>query len=202
LPGPFDPAASDGAHPFWARDVQLQKEWELVQRAQHLDERALASIYEQFYPRVYSYALLQTGDVAMAEDIASDVMLKVLEALPRYRFRGAPLAAWIYRIAHNCVMDHHRRRKRRPEVSLDEARPPLAAHNPESRTDVSLQRQDLQRALQCLTAEQRQVVILRFLHGLDTRTIAQVMGRSQGAVKSLQHRALKALERLLAEGEG
>jgi len=173
-----------------------------VQRAQHLDERALASIYEQFYPRVYSYALLQTGDVAMAEDIASDVMLKVLEALPRYRFRGAPLAAWIYRIAHNCVMDHHRRRKRRPEVSLDEARPPLAAHNPESRTDVSLQRQDLQRALQCLTAEQRQVVILRFLHGLDTRTIAQVMGRSQGAVKSLQHRALKALERLLAEGEG
>jgi RNA polymerase sigma-70 factor (ECF subfamily) len=202
LSEPFDPAAGHGSHSFWAREAQAQKEWELVQRAQHLDERALAAIYEQFYPRIYSYALLQTGDTSLAEDIASEVMLKVLEALPRYRFRGAPLAAWIYRIAHNCVVDHHRRRRRRQEVRLDETAPPPAAHNPEGGSDLSLQRHDLQRALQRLTYEQRQVIILKFVQGLDNRTIARVMGRSEGSVKSLQHRALKALERLLAEGEG
>ncbi len=201
LSEPLDPPASDAAHPFWAREAQSQKEWELVQRAQHLDERALAWIYEHYYPRVYSYALLQTSDPALSEDIASEVMLKVLEALPRYRFRGIPLAAWIYRIAHNCVVDHHRKRRRRQEVSLDQAAPPLADHNPEAGAEASLQRQDLQRALQRLTYEQRQVIILKFVHGLDNRTIARAMGRSEGSIKSLQHRALKALERYLRETE-
>ncbi len=200
LSEPLDPVTSDSAHPFWVREAQAQKEWELVQRAQHLDERALASIYEQFYPRIYSYILLHTSDVALAEDIASEVMLKVLEALPRYRFRGAPLAAWIYRIAHNCLVDHHRRRKRRQEVSLDDAYPPPTDQNPGASADAALERQDLMQALQSLTDEQRQVIVLKFVQGLDNRTIARVMGRSEGAIKSLQHRALKSLERLLREG--
>ncbi len=197
----LDPATSDSAPTFLARQTQAQKEWELVQRAQHLDERALASIYEQFYPRIYSYMLLHTGDMGLAEDIASEVMLKVLEALPRYRFRGVPLAAWIFRIAHNCLVDHHRRRKRRQEISLEEASHPLTDPNPSATADAAVERQDLIQALQSLTDEQRQVILLRFLQGLDNRTIARIMGRSEGAIKSLQHRALKALERLLTGGE-
>ncbi len=183
------------------KGVLARQEWELVQRAQRLEEPALAWLYESYYPRIYSYALLQLGDVQQAEDIASEVMLKVLEALPSYRFRGIPFSAWVFRIARNCLIDHHRRRKRRAEVGLDAAAAAPDKHNPQALAEVAFSRDELRRALLYLTEEQRQVIILKFIHGLDNKSVAKILGRSEGAIKSLQHRALQALRRHLVRGE-
>jgi RNA polymerase sigma-70 factor (ECF subfamily) len=187
-----------------ALDSAERQEREIVQRAQRLDQRALAWLYECYYPRVYSYILLQLGDAQQAEDIASETMLKMLEALPRYKFRGVPFSAWVFRIARNCLIDHRRRRGRRVEVRLDTVAEAQAQDpSPAARAEMSESYEKLRRALAQLTDEQRQVVILKFVQGLDNRTIAKVLGRREGAIKSLQYRALQALKRILQqEGEG
>jgi len=180
--------------------AQALQEWDLVQRAQELDVSALTWLYQTYYPKVYNYAFLHLGDVATAEDLASDVMLKVLESLKDYRFRGIPFAAWVFRIARNRVIDVHRRRRRRGEVGLQEG---IVAgrDDPPAMAERALERGQLQAALLLLTEEQRQVIILKFIEGFDNPTVARILGRSQGAVKSLQHRALASLRRILAEGK-
>jgi len=197
LAEPLERMAQDAA---LAGSGAERQEREMIQRAQRLDKRALAWLYECYYPRVYSYVLLQLGDAQQAEDIASETMLKVLEALPRYRFRGVPFSAWVFRIARNCLIDHHRRRRRRTEVSLEAVAEAQAQDpSPAARAEMSDSHARLRRALMQLTEEQRQVIILKFVEGLDNRAIAKVLGRREGAVKSLQYRALQALKRIMQE---
>ncbi len=171
-------------------------EWELVRRAQQYDEEALRALYETYYPKVYNYAFLQLGDIHAAEDLASDVMLKMLEAIRSYSFRGLPFSAWLFRIARNRLIDLHRRRRRRGEVDLSETLASTLA-NPQSLAERALERGQLQVALKHLTDEQRQVIVLKFIQGFDNRSIGRIMGRSEGAIKSLQHRALLALRRII-----
>lgn len=180
---------------------EVLAEWEVVRRAQAYDEEALRTLYEMYYPKVYNYAFLQMGDVQAAEDLASDVMLKMLESLRAYRFRGLPFGAWVFRIARNRLIDLHRRRKRRGEVDLSETLASSLA-NPQSLAERALERGQLQVALKHLTDEQRQVIVLKFIEGFDNRSIGRIMGRSEGAIKSLQHRALAALRRVLYAGGG
>lgn len=177
--------------------AQTIQEWDLIQRAQRFDQSALTSLYQVYYPRVYNYAFLQLGDVQAAEDLASDVMLKLLESLKNYKFKGVPFSAWVFRIARNRIIDLYRKRRRRGEVDLNES---LAAarEDPQSMAQRALNRGQLQVALRRLTEEQRQVIILRFIEGFDNASVAKILGRSQGAVKSLQHRALAALRRVLS----
>ena len=174
----------------------ILREWQLVQRAQAMDESALASLYATYYPRIYNSAFLHLGDVQGAEDLASEVMLKLLESINKYQFRGMPFSAWVFRIARNKLIDLHRRRKRRGEVDLTE---PLAAMqiSPQALAERALDRGQLQLALKYLTEEQRQVIVLKFIEGFDNGSIARILGRSEGAVKSLQHRALHALRRIM-----
>ncbi len=173
------------------------QEWELVQRAQALDEVALASLYSTYYPKIYNYAFLQLGDIHAAEDLASEVMLKLLESIKKYQFKGTPFSAWVFRIARNRLIDLHRRRKRHGEVNLTE---PLAAMQigPQTLAERALDRGQLQLALRYLTDEQRQVIVLKFIEGFDNASVARVLGRSEGAIKSLQHRALKSLRRVMS----
>ena len=180
-----------------APSEEILEEWRLVQRAQALEEAALASLYSTYYPRVYNYAFLHLGDVHAAEDLTSDVMLKVLESIKKYRFRGPPFSAWVFRIARNKLIDLHRRRKRRGEVDLTE---PLAAMqiSPQVLAERALDRGQLQLALKYLTEEQRQVIVLKFIEGFDNASVARIMGRSEGAIKSLQHRGLHSLRRIMS----
>jgi len=173
------------------------QEWELVQRAQALDEVALASLYSTYYPKIYNYAFLQLGDIHAAEDLASEVMLKLLESIKKYQFKGTPFSAWVFRIARNRLIDLHRRRKRHGEVNLTE---PLAAMQigPQTLAERALDRGQLQLALRYLTDEQRQVIVLKFIEGFDNASVARVLGRSEGAIKSLQHRALNSLRRVMS----
>jgi RNA polymerase sigma-70 factor (ECF subfamily) len=180
--------------------AQVRREEELVRRAQEFDEEALASLYELFYPKLYNYAYLQLGDVHQAEDLASEVLLRVLESLSGYRFRGVPLTAWVFRIARNCIIDLHRRRQRRPQVSLHDGIPGTE-DSPHALAERSVAHSELRLALTRLTEEQRQVIILKFVEGMDNASVARVLGRSQGAVKSLQHRALVSLKKILSSEE-
>ncbi len=182
------------------QSAQVRREEELIRRAQEFDQEALGWLYELFYPKVYNYAYLQLGDVQQAEDLASEVLLRVLESLKGYRFRGVPLTAWVFRIARNYLIDLHRRRQRRPQVSLYEGIP-STTDSPQAVAERSVAQDELRLALTGLTEEQRQVIILKFVEGMDNASVARVVGRSQGAVKSLQHRALVSLRKILSSEE-
>ncbi len=173
-----------------------QEEWDIVQRAQQYDEAALASLYETYHPKIYSYGFLQLGDMPAAEDLASDVMLKMIESIRGYRYKGLPFGAWVFRIARNRLIDLHRRRRRRGEVDLNETLASTLA-DPQMLAERALDRGQIQLALKHLTEEQRQVIVLKFIQGFDNRSVGRILGRSEGAIKSLQHRALIALRRVL-----
>jgi RNA polymerase sigma-70 factor, ECF subfamily len=190
--GVSDPVESE------REDSGLVAEWQIIQRAQEYEEAALQSLYEVYYPKVYNYSFLQLGDVHAAEDLASDVMLKMVESIKGYKFKGLPFSAWVFRIARNRLIDLHRRRKRRGEVDLSESLASTLA-SPQAMAERAIERGQLQVALKYLTDEQRQVIVLKFIEGFDNRSIGAIMGRSEGAIKSLQHRALGALRRVLYE---
>ncbi|MFQ6019552.1 MAG: RNA polymerase sigma factor [Dehalococcoidia bacterium] len=199
LSGSFDrqERATAAAQPARLGSVQALQEWDLVQRAQQFDASALAWLYQVYHPKIYNYAFLQLGNAQLAEDVASDVMVKVIESIGGFRFRGAPFAAWVFRIARNRIIDMHRRRRRRGEVQLDKE--VAGREDPTTSVEQALDRGHLQAALSRLTEEQRQVIVLRFIEGFDNASVARVLGRSQGSIKSLQHRALASLRRILTE---
>lgn len=180
------------------RAAEAGAEWQLVQRAQRGEPEALGRLYEHYFPRVYQYAFLQLSDVQQAEDVASDVMLQVVEALPRFRFRGSPFGAWLFRIARNRVIDLHRRRKRRPQVEVHDGIP-FEGRGPHAQAERGQEYNRLRQAIGRLTGDQRQVILLKFVEEMDNGTVAAVLGRSEGAVKSLQHRALVALKKSLSD---
>jgi RNA polymerase sigma-70 factor (ECF subfamily) len=182
------------------QSAQVRREEELIRRAQEFDQEALGWLYQLFYPKLYNYAYLQLGNIQQAEDLASEVLLRVLESLKGYRFRGVPLTAWVFRIARNYLIDLHRRRQRRPQVGLYEGIP-SAEDGPQAAAERATTQGELRLALTRLTEEQRQVIILKFVEGMDNASVARVLGRSQGAVKSLQHRALASLRRILSSQE-
>jgi RNA polymerase sigma-70 factor (ECF subfamily) len=171
---------------------------ELVLRAQALDEDALAEIYTTYHPRVLNYALSQLRDPQTAEDVASEVMLKVLEAIGRYRSNGVPLAAWVFRIARNALIDLRRRKSRYAGCALPDG---LASPGADTATRVeeALDRDRLHEAMRGLREEHRHVLVLRFMEGMNTAEVAYVLGRSQSSVKALQYRALNRLRRTMVE---
>jgi RNA polymerase sigma-70 factor, ECF subfamily len=176
--------------------VASDREEELVRRAKTLDDAALSCIFDTYYPRVYNYGLLQLRDAQGAEDLASDVMLRVLESISRYHQRGAPVSAWVFRIARNRLIDVRRRQIRRREVGLvDNAITTVGP--PHAAVERALDYRSICAALSQLTETQEQVIVLRFMKDLDVATVARILGRSQSAVKSLQFRALASLRRIL-----
>ncbi|QWK09942.1 MAG: sigma-70 family RNA polymerase sigma factor [Thermoflexus hugenholtzii] len=171
-----------------------ERRW--IARARKGDPEAIAALYQHYADGVYRYLLYRVGDAELAEDLTADVFLKMIEDLPRYEERGLPFGAWLFRIARARLIDHWRRQGRRPLVALEdtETGPQISQDIPEDEIAVS---EMIQRALRVLTEEQREVVVLRFLVGMSLEEVARAMGKSVGAVKALQHRALSALARYL-----
>ena len=168
----------------------------LIQRAKNGEPAAFAEIYDLHQPTIYRYIFYHVGDVATAEDLTSEVFVRLVERIDSFTYRGRPLLAWLYTIARNLVMDYHRRAGRSLLLSLDEQ---LVAGtpDPEEAVEHTLTQRRLAAAIACLTDDQRQVILLKFVEGLDGETVARTLGKSVGAVKSLQHRALAALRRIL-----
>ncbi|MFQ6058725.1 MAG: sigma-70 family RNA polymerase sigma factor [Anaerolineae bacterium] len=176
----------------------MQDDRELIGRAKEYDPAAFAQIYERYYQGIYNYVYYRVGDPSLAEDLVADVFLKVMEGIESFTFRGVPFSAWLYRIANNLVIDYFRRQPRQPELALEEGQ--LAVEGgPVEALERSLTQEELARALRGLTEDQRQVIILKFVDGLSNTEVAQILGKTEGAIKSLQHRALASLSRILGE---
>jgi RNA polymerase sigma-70 factor (ECF subfamily) len=168
-----------------------------LRRARAFDQVALAAIYDDYHQPVYRYVYRQVGDVETARDLVSEVFHRFLQAM---QSGGGPeqyLAAWLYRTAHNIVVDHYRRQQHRQHLPLEEELV-NAADDPAGTAEHRLSVAQVRAALQCLTPDQQQVISLKFLEGLSNQEVAEVLGKPIGAVKSLQHRALAALQRQLA----
>lgn len=171
---------------------------QLVGGAQRREATAFTRLYEVYFDRVYRYVALRVNNPADAEDITEDVFLRMLESIGSFRWREAPFAAWLLRIAHNRIVDHWRRAHTRTGVPLEEA-PPLPSEQADPQASIALfsDTQDLQAALVRLTELQRQVLALRFGAGLSVTETAKAMRRREGAVKALQHSAVAALQRIM-----
>jgi len=167
----------------------------LLARARSLDPDALAELHERYYRMLYFYVLGRVGERAVAEDVTAEAFIRLLEAFHRGRGPERHLAAWLFRTADHLVADHHRARYRHPEVPLEEE---WGSSREEEWEDVVLQER-VREALNHLTPDQRAVILMRFWMDLPLTRIAQELGKSVGAVKLLQHRALAALAKRLRD---
>jgi RNA polymerase sigma-70 factor (ECF subfamily) len=172
----------------------------LLQRIRQWDTVALGQVYDDYYDRIYRYICCYLGRADAAEDLAANVFTRLLIAVRNGNSPRSNLSAWLYRVAHNLVVDTFRRKPVEDLEAaewLDSGEPDLT-HTVEQ----NLQLERVRTALQQLTATQQQVIVCKFLEGMDSREVAQILGKSEGAVDALQHRALLALRRALSQGQG
>jgi RNA polymerase sigma-70 factor (ECF subfamily) len=170
-------------------------ELELISLSQQGDAEAFARLYACYVERITRYVYFRVTDHQLAEDITSRIFIKMLEKLKTYQVGQSPVVAWLYRMAHNAVIDHYR--MKRTFISLEDANQAEVRHEDgiDEKLDLQVKSQQLRAALQVLTEEQQRVLILRFIDGLSTREIARQLGKRQGAVRGLQMRALQKLAR-------
>ncbi|MBP8001706.1 MAG: sigma-70 family RNA polymerase sigma factor [Chloroflexi bacterium] len=169
----------------------------LLQRARTFDRRALADIYETYHPLIYSYVFRRVGDVEHARDLTAEVFKHLLQTLRQGGGPDQSLRAWLYRTAHNQVIDHYRRQQFRQHQTLAEEWQDAAAE-PGHIVEQEMTAQKVRQALHTLTPIQQEVIALKFLEGWSNEEVATLIERPIGAVKSLQHRALATLQRYLS----
>jgi RNA polymerase sigma-70 factor (ECF subfamily) len=174
----------------------VQNEQSLVERAIQRDEAAFSELYEEYFDKIYRYITLKIGDRMEAEDITQQVFLNALRSIASFKWRGISFSAWLFRIAHNQVVDYFRKKSKRPSVPLENARV-AAGDDPEMVAERNLDMEDLIRASHELTDLQREVISLRFAGDLRIAEVARIMGKSEGAIKALQHSAIAALRKTL-----
>jgi RNA polymerase sigma-70 factor (ECF subfamily) len=180
--------------------ANIGEERALVQRAIRHDREAFAQLYDRFVEKIFRYIYYKVGTRAEAEDLTAQVFMKAWEAIGHYQWMDRPFAAWLYRIAHNNVVDYFR--MRRDVSSLDEM-PFIEEENAASLEELTQQHMTadvLRRAISRLTQDQQRVIILRFLEGYSTEQVAQILDKQPGAVRTLQHRALAGLSNIFRKG--
>lgn len=169
-----------------------------LQLAKTYDVTALAAIYDNYEAKIYSYIYHRVGNQFVAQDLTSQVFLRVLESIQLDRAWETSFSGWLYRIAHNLVIDYYRRRGRTTQVSLDDMSELHAkGESPESAAERAMAAERLRVAINRLTEEQAQVVTLRFLEGMSILEVADSMGKTEGAIKALQYRAVSSLRRIM-----
>jgi RNA polymerase sigma-70 factor (ECF subfamily) len=171
----------------------------LVKRASQGDGDAFGKLYDLYLDAVYRYVYYKVGGAAEAEDLTAQIFVKAWEAMPRFQWREIPFSHWLMRLAKNAVIDHYRAAK--PQSELSER---LVSETPDPqgqylRTEAL---RGLEAAVRQLPEEQRAVIVLRFIEGMDYAQVAEIMGKSQGALRVIQHRALAALRRILSREDG
>ena len=175
----------------------MQNEESLVRRAQQRDQEAFTQLYEENFDKIYRYIVLKIGNETEAEDMTQQVFLNALKSISSFKWKGIPFSAWLFRIARNQVVDYLRKKAKQATAPLDES---LASSdsNPELAAEQKLNIEQLVSATKRLTAAQREVISLRFTSELPIAQVAQIMGKSQGAAKALQHSAIVALRKALS----
>ncbi len=159
-------------------------------------ETELAGLYGEYYDKISRYASVHIGNRTDAEDIAGDVFLKALKSLGSYKHRGIPMQAWLFKIAHNLVVDYLRKMSKRKTVDIDNVTVG-SSENLEAITEVHIEVERVKKAMDQLTREQREVLSLRFFGELTSKETAAIMGKSDGAVREMQRAATSKLRILL-----
>ncbi len=174
----------------------MQEEKGLINKAQKNDPEAFAAIYEENFDKIYRYVFVRVRNQMEAEDLTQQVFLNALQSISSYSWKGLPFSAWLFRIAHNQVVDYYRKTSRVHTVAIEL---PIAGNDPDP-VDIAEQELDLDQiknAMGGLTELQQEVIALRIISGFSTAETAKVMGKNEGAVKALQHSALEALRKKL-----
>ena len=177
----------------------MQTDQELVKAAQNGDVNAFGELYERYVDKIYRYCLLRLSRKHEAEDMAEDVFLRALQSLGSFQWKGAPLSSWLFRIAHNLVIDERRKGSNKESVPIEDA-PQVDNHtvDVEEMVELRLTFQETYSAMRFLTSAQQQVIALRFGGELSIAEVAKIMGKKEGAIKALQHSAVAALRRNLS----
>jgi len=174
-----------------------QTEQALVRRAASGDAEAFGDLYARHLDEIYRYIFYRVGSEKLAEDLTEQVFLSAWEAIDGYEQRGHPFSAWLYRIAHNAVVDHYRTRKEERPLEAVAFRLADESLGPEEtllkKTEVSR----LLNALRELSDEKQDLILLRFVEGLSHSEVAEILGKSEGACRVMQHRALGSLSEIL-----
>ena len=187
-----------GGRPAGAIDPDL-----LDVLAAQADRAAFAILYRRYLDRVYGYAFYQLGDHHDAEDATERIFLAALRALPSFRDQGSTFRAWLFRIAHNTVANAHRSRARRPSEPLpDWFERPSADGDPAHLVALADELHEVRHAIERMSDDRRQVILLRFVDELSTSEIAEVLDRTPGAVRVLLHRSLRELSARLDPEHG
>ncbi|MDQ2911426.1 MAG: sigma-70 family RNA polymerase sigma factor [Actinomycetota bacterium] len=167
----------------------------LVEFAQKGDREALEALYLLHFERIYGYLHMSVGNRHDAEDLTTQTFLKMLEAIGRFRWRSAPFSAWLFRIAHNLAMDHFRATKRwQPEEEVPELEG-AEESSAEEKALESIGTHSMLELIENLSLDQQQVLTLKFVFNFSNGEAATILDKSEGAVKSLQHRALASLQK-------
>ncbi len=176
------------------------KDEEVLGRASKGDKDAFGLLYERYVDRIFNYVYYRTGNLHDAEDITARVFQRAMNHIQNYTDRGVPFSAWLYRIAHNLVANWHRDRSRKQEIPINDLPVlPSRGDHPESTLVHSQDQDSLLRLIRKLPSDRQSLLILKFVENMSNAEIGQIMGRSEGAVKSLYHRTLLALRDQIGE---
>ncbi|MFO7537264.1 MAG: sigma-70 family RNA polymerase sigma factor [Chloroflexota bacterium] len=171
----------------------MEDEIELIERAKK-DQEAFGQLYERYADRIHNYIYYRTSNQADAEDLTARVFMRAMKHMPNFEYQGVPFSAWLYRIAHNLVANYHRDRSRRKIVALEDIIPWYADdEGPEFVAQLMEDKEHLLAAMRRLPADRQELLFLKFVERLTNAEIGDIMGRTEGAIKSLYHRTLLSL---------
>ena len=183
------------------KNLKRLEDIELVELAKTGDKDAFGELYERYVEKIYNYIYYRTGNHHDAEDISARVFFRAMAHIESYTERGVPFQAWLYRIAHNLVANWHRDRGRRKVIPLDEyIASSLKSEAPDKEAEDNEEREVLLAAIRRLPEERQQLLLLKFVEHLSNAEIGEIMGRTEGAIKSLYHRTLTSLRDELQPG--
>ncbi|MCH9010091.1 MAG: sigma-70 family RNA polymerase sigma factor [Chloroflexi bacterium] len=173
---------------------------DLVRKAQEGDQSSFALLYERFFDQIFRYVSFKTGSPTEAEDITGEVFVRMIESIHRFKWQGHPFSSWLFRIAHNLIVDYFRKKGKKALVPLEGAADNLrSAHvDVDRRIDLEIAMDEIRRAMEGLTDLQRDVISMRFAGGLSVAETARAIGKKDNAIKALQHAGLKKLRMTLA----
>jgi RNA polymerase sigma-70 factor (ECF subfamily) len=198
-PAPPPRASAEVVPPMAAPDAI--DVWALVRRTQDGDAEAFGELYDHYVTLVHRYAYHRVGDRATAEDITSETFLRALRRIDSLSFQGRDVGAWLVTIARNIIFDHVKSSRYRLEVTTADMRDAdRSTDGPEDAVVALLTNQQVLACVQQLNPEQQECIVLRFLHGMSVSETAEIMGKKDGAIKALQHRAVRRLAALLPDG--
>jgi RNA polymerase sigma-70 factor, ECF subfamily len=192
-PGPHEPDGAGGA------EGPDSETWALVRGAQGGDAEAFGQLYDRYVGLVYRYAYHRLGDRPQAEDVTSETFLRALRRIGTLQYQGRDIGAWFVTIARNLVLDHRKSGRARLEIATAELPEHDAGDRPEAAVLTRIANASLLDCVRQLNPEQRECVVLRFLNGMSVAETAEIMGKNEGAIKALQHRAIRRLATLLPE---